>query len=370
MRLFALAFVLGAFALQNQPALPETRFAFLAGACALALFLVPDDRRAARALLLLAFGSCAGVGYATWRAERRLAEALPRAWEGRDLQLTGIVAGLPQTNARGTRFLFDVERMAPPEGASPIDGAGLPSTVSLAWYLERDGQGDAPPPVLVPGERWRLVVRLKRPRGLANPHGFDFEAWALERGIRATGYVRAHALRARLDAQVEGWPQTLHRWRFLVREKMLHRLGEARLRGVLVALAIGDQDAIAARDWDVFWRTGVGHLMSISGLHITMLAALAFAVAYFAWVRVPALALRWPGRKAAAIAGVGFALVVGTATVVADWHYPSDVLGGLLVVSSWTFAGVAALRLGRSRRRRGRSRSFAVPAESPARPPV
>jgi competence protein ComEC len=87
-----------------------------------------------------------------------------------------------------------------------------------------------------------------------------------------------------------------------------------RLRGVLVALAIGDQDAIAADDWRVFWRTGVGHLMSISGLHITMLAALAFAIARGAWVRVPALALRWPARKAAACAGLAVALAYSLMT--------------------------------------------------------
>jgi membrane-associated phospholipid phosphatase len=75
-------------------------------------------------------------------------------------------------------------------------------------------------------------------------------------------------------------------------------------------------------------------------------------------------------RLAASIAGVGFALVVGSATVLADWHYPSDVLGGLLVVSSWSFAAVAAMRLWSSSRDRGRSRSFSVSTESPARPPV
>jgi membrane-associated phospholipid phosphatase len=75
-------------------------------------------------------------------------------------------------------------------------------------------------------------------------------------------------------------------------------------------------------------------------------------------------------RLPAAIAGVGFALVVGTATVVADWHYPSDVLGGLLVVSSWTFAAIAGLRLWTGSRDRARSSSFAVPTKSPARPPV
>src|SRR6185312_3628568 len=90
------------------------------------------------------------------------------------------------------------------------------------------------------------------------------------------------------------------RWRFTVRLK--------RPRGVIAALAIGDQDSIAPDDWEVFWRTGVGHLMSISGLHITMVGALAAMAAYFAWVRVPWLALAWPARKAAAVAGVAAAL--------------------------------------------------------------
>jgi competence protein ComEC len=107
---------------------------------------------------------------------------------------------------------------------------------------------------------------------------------------------------------VEGWPYTLHRWRAAIRDDMERHLGEARLRGVLVALAIGDQDAVAPDDWDVFWRTGVGHLMSISGLHITMLAALAFAVVAALWARVPALALRCPSRKAALVAGMAAAL--------------------------------------------------------------
>ena len=128
-------------------------------------------------------------------------------------------------------------------------------------------------------------------------HGFDFEPWALERGIRATGYVRPGTGNALVSARVDGWPYTLHRWRGEIRDAMFVHLGNDRLRGVLVALAIGDQDSIAPDDWEVFWRTGVGHLMSISGLHITMFAGLAFAFVHFAWVRVPALALRLPRAR-------------------------------------------------------------------------
>ncbi len=297
MRSFALAFVLGALVLQNQRALPEVPIAApgiaLALAVALAVALVRRERVLARVALLAAAGALAGFGYAAWRAEERLAESLPLALEGRDVELTGVVASLPQVAEHGTRFVFAVE--APD---------AVPRTVSLTWYA----QEERPPPALVAGERWRFTARLKRPRGLANPHGFDFEAWALERGIRATGYVRTAPAPQLLEARVEGWPYTLHRWRGAVRAAMLAHLGEARLRGVLVALAIGDQDAIASADWDVFWRTGVGHLMSISGLHITMVGALGFALAWFVWVRIPTLALRWPARHAALVAGALTAL--------------------------------------------------------------
>jgi competence protein ComEC len=387
MRVFALAFICGTLALQQSAELPVAFVLPAAVAALLALRIVPARVRALRIALLVVAGAIAGYGAAAWRAESRLGEALPKAWEGEDVEVVGVVAGLPQLMPGGTRFLFDVESVRTPS-------AVVPGTVALTWYAERakaNSQSIGPPRIAA-GERWRITVRLKRPRGLANPHGFDFEPWALERGIRATGYVRAKAGMERLAARVDGWPYTLHRWRGEIREAMLAHLGEARLRGVLVALAIGDQDSIAADDWEVFWRTGVGHLMSISGLHITMLAAAAFALAYFAWVRVPALALRLPARKAAvavgALAALAYALMTGyqvpaqrtfvmlatvAACVLADRHgSPSRVLAvavlAVLALDPWavlsagfwlSFGAVAsifyvmALRTGRQGRLRG-----------------
>ncbi|MGZ5034130.1 MAG: ComEC/Rec2 family competence protein, partial [Usitatibacter sp.] len=306
MRLFVLAFVLGALLLQHEAALPHLRLVLAGVAALLFLALIPARFPWIRALVVVVAGGLCGYGWSAWRAQERLAEALPVAMEGRDIEIVGVISGLPQPNEKGVRFLFEVE-----------DGPA-PSTISLAWYAERSKGGEeSVAPRLAAGQRWRMAVRLKRPRGSANPHTFDFESWALERGIRATGYVRAKAGAQMLDARVDGWPYTLHRWRGEIRDAMAARLGEARLRGVLVALAIGDQDAIAADDWEVFWRTGVGHLMSISGLHITMLAGLAFAAASFAWVRIPALALRIPARKAAVVAGtfaaLGYSLMTGYA---------------------------------------------------------
>src|SRR5512142_101529 len=108
MRLFALAFVLGAFVLQNQRTLPELPIALLGVAAALACALVPRERRLVRAAFVLACGALLGFGWAAERAQWRLAEALPPAMEGGDAVVTGIVSGLPQPGETGTRFLFEV----------------------------------------------------------------------------------------------------------------------------------------------------------------------------------------------------------------------------------------------------------------------
>jgi len=313
MRVFALAFVAGTAWLQQAAELPAENLAGVALAFALASLLL---RGGPRLVAIAIAGLVAGHECAAWQARERLADALPQAWEGRDIAIDGIVSGLPQAGERGTRFLFD-----PLAAITP--GARVPSRLALTWYAPRGaGEGEAGVvPQIRAGQRWQFTVRLKRPRGLANPHTFDFEPWALERGIRATGYVRQAAQPVHLAEAVPGWPQSVHRVRDEIRAAMRSELGEARFAGVLVALAIGDQDAIAPADWKVFWRTGVGHLVSISGLHVTMLGSLAFALTAFLWARVPALVLAVPARKAAAVAAVAAAFAY---TLAAGYAVPAQ----------------------------------------------
>ncbi|NJD89789.1 MAG: DUF4131 domain-containing protein, partial [Betaproteobacteria bacterium] len=333
MRLFAAAFLAGTALLQQAAELPAIPVTALAAALALGSCL-PRRSAVLRAALAAWAALAAGYGSAAGRGEARLAEELPAAWEGRDISLEGVVAGLPQAGERGTRFLFEPRVVL-------TEGARVPSLASLTWYAGRNAgaDGEVPPPAIRPGERWRLTVRLKRPRGLANPHAFDFEPWALARGIRATGYVRTSPAPERIAAHEAGWPQSLHRLRADIRDSMRQALGEARLAGVLVALAIGDQDSIAPADWETFWRTGIGHLVSISGLHVTMFAGLAFAVVAFAWVRVPALALALPARKAGAVAGVAAAAAY---TLLAGFGVPAQRTRAMLAVAA---AAVVAERV-------------------------
>ncbi len=299
MRLNILAFAAGILYLQMQPELPAWG-GWLAGGIGLALPRLVRHNKVTRTLAVLACLAL-GVAWATWRAEIRLADHLDAALEGRDVAVLGVVAGLPQDFSGGTRFEFDVENAG---------RALVPGRVMLSWYQgRRDGERTQPLAVR-PGERWRFTVRLKRPHGNANPGVFDYEAWLLERNIRATGYIRSNPPE-RLADSVWRLDYLIENLRLKARENFVRVLPEAAYpyAGVLVALAVGDQKAVQGDLWTTFNRTGTTHLMSISGLHVTMVAAMFAWLVSFAWRRVPALVVRWPAQKAALLAGCLAALV-------------------------------------------------------------
>ncbi|SEO20965.1 competence protein ComEC [Nitrosospira multiformis] len=316
MRLCILAFVAGVVLLQQQPVLPA-----LAGAWALfpgmtcGILLLrcraPVFARIGKMLWVCLFLG-AGFFWAAAFAQWRLSDALSPEWEGRDIQVIGVVAELPQSGRNSVRFTLDVEQVL-------TEGAIVPARLSLSWYNER-GSGFTPrpsTPSLNVGERWRLTARLKRPHGTANPHTSDFEQWALERNVRATGYVRKDDENIRLEKVVGRPAYHVERLRQDIRDHFLVALPGRAYAGTLVALAVGDQRAIPHEQWQVFTRTGINHLVSISGLHITMLSGLVFTIAYWLWRRSYHLTLRLPARKAAVIAGLvaalGYTLLAGFA---------------------------------------------------------
>lgn len=299
-----MCFVAGVVWLQQQPELPVPGWTWLAATSGLAaLFTAPENSvlRAVRAAVLGATFAVAGFALAAWTAQVRLADVLPPEWEGRDIAIVGVVASLPQADARRVRFEFDVERTTTP-------GASVPRRVVLSWWgakTHRDRSLRLEP--VRAGERWQLTVRLRQPRGTANPHGFDYEAWLLERGLRATGYVRRNSANRRLAALVHQPRYWIERGRELARKRIETALPDAAHAGIIIALVIGDQRAIPPEQWQVFTRTGVNHLMSISGLHVTMVSGLVMALVYGLWRRWPGMTLRLPARKAATAAGLGAA---------------------------------------------------------------
>ena len=118
----------------------------------------------------------------------------------------------------------------------------------------------------------------------------------------------------RLDAFVARPSHVVERARAALRRHILQQLDGKPYAGVIVALVIGDQRGIDQSDWDVFNRTGISHLVSISGLHVTMVAGLGAWAISALWrrsffVEGAALPLRLPAQKAAALAGAVVALL-------------------------------------------------------------
>ncbi len=305
-----LGIVLGAALQLQQPRLwpvPAYAAAAVAGLLLFAVALRMDATRGRLACMLFA-ATLACAALVGWRAASYAAGGLDPALEGRDLVVAGLVSGLPQRNEAGVRFRFAVAS-AQAEGHA----VRLPRHILLGWYGGADGS-NAPPP-LAPGERWQWTVRLKAPHGHVNPHGFDYELWLWEQGLQASGYVRAGSrdpLPLRLAVT---WRYPVEQARARVREQIFLRVADARLAGVLAALVVGDQGAIDRADWDVFRATGVAHLMSISGLHVTMFAWAAAALIAAAWRRSARLCLAWPAQHAALAGGIacaaGYALFSG-----------------------------------------------------------
>jgi competence protein ComEC len=259
--------VLGpALQLQQASLSPVAAYALCVGGAAVVLLLafkaLARRREAVRGMLVLLAVAAAAFGVTGLRAAAYQAHALDPALEGRDVQVTGVVAAMPQRNELGLRFRLEVESARTDAGV-----VQLPPRLILGWYADA-----GPPPDLRAGERWQMTLRLKAPHGNLNPDGFDYELWLWEQGLQATGYVRAGPRDAPAQrVGTSGWHPVEH-LRQHVRDAIYRRIEDRRVAGVLAALVVGDQSAIERADWDVFRATGVAHLMSISGLHITICA--------------------------------------------------------------------------------------------------
>jgi competence protein ComEC len=310
---FLFALVVGILLLHcaaELPARPLALAAFGAGGAGF-LLVVCGLRIPSRLIFLLALsgGLACGWGYAALRAEARLAEDLPPEWEGRDLRLVGRIASLPVEFAGGQRFVFETETV---DALALKPGTSLPRRLWLSHYFPARREGHAPLRFRA-GERWALTARLKRPHGTVNPGGFDYEAWLFTRNLRATGSLRTAPAPIRLAGfQLADAPAAplaaIHHLRARVREIFRQQLGDAPYGGILTALAIGDQESVTSAQWALFNRTGTTHLMSISGLHVTLFALLLMALTRWLWRCFPRLCRWLPAPRARLCVGAAGAL--------------------------------------------------------------
>lgn len=257
-----------------------------------------------------------GAAWAFWVAGQGMAERLPTELEGIDLRVEGRIDDLPRRDTEALRFRFCPRQAWRADTGEPVAVAGC---WRLAWYAQHGfgevreplpGALDALP-VLRADQRWQLQVRLRRPRGLGNPGGFDSERKALETGVTAFGYVRTGSAQTQLD-DVPG----IDRVREHVAAGIDAILPERpRMAALLRGLAVGDRRGFESADWDGLRATGTTHLFSISGLHVGMVGLFVAAlVAGLTWL-FPVLLRHAPRRvwalPPAVVAAFGYAWLAG-----------------------------------------------------------
>ena len=287
-----------------------------------------------------------GASWAGFYAYIKINQVLPAEFESRDLTIEGKVIGLPKQ--QGYRQTFDfqpefqsdcVEKgieknleknlkanpeqaaeslcavyfLSPPalleRRASLAPGDWIlqksmlsdwislyPSKLKLSWYGNNAE-------VIKGGDRYRLLVKLKRPRASLNFNGFDYEGWLFSENYHAVGYVRSKGANTKLlyegseDFQGRQY-LNLSAWRERLRQRLLEQVfldqpviplknlhqnasqnrsqNISQTSALILALVLGDRSYLSVKTRDLLVQTGTAHLLAISGMHIGLLSLLTF----------------------------------------------------------------------------------------------
>jgi len=294
MRTGILAWLGGVVLLQQLAQLPSPWLL-----CVLPLAVVGIWRAALMPYRLLAW-AMAGFLWSLGYAHLTVSPPLAASLTGRNIIVEGDVASLAETYPEVTRFEFDVTRIVSPEAAK------LPRQLRVSWR-------NMPEIKLRPGDRWRLTLRLKSPRGFYNPGSFDYEVWLLQQGIGATGYVRSRDGATQLGSN--RWAYPVQSVRATIRERLEAAVAGQPNGRVAVALVLGVQTALTDADWAILRNTGTSHLLAISGLHISLIAGLIYWLMGWLWRRSARLTHWLAAPRAAAVtalvAAAGYSALAG-----------------------------------------------------------
>ena len=259
----------------------------------------------------------AGALWTTAHIHMRLADWLPVEYQGRDFAVSGWVDGFPNDSDGQVSFPLRVEIGEPDDI--------VPARLRLTWY-------DPPPDAVEPGSVLDLVVRLKRPRGLMNPGGFDYARWLFQEGYGATGYVR------------QGSPAThdtggIARQWLVLRAKLAESIQAAAMSkdaaALQTALSIGERFGFEDAHWRTLQRTGTSHLVAISGLHVGLVAGLIFLLARSIALRMPAAV----ASRNAEVAASACLLAAGLYAALAGFTVPTQRALIMLTVAQLALLG-------------------------------
>lgn len=321
-RAMAMAFMVGTGWVQLWPQLWPVHWQWagaIIGFIALLLAYVVSHP-ATRYVIALAAAFLLAISNANWQAYELTQQQLPAIEENQPFKLLVQIDSLVRLQPNSRNFRVKVLESNP---------KNVPNTLSLTWSSQEWGGPYAIPknhdfPIIKPGQIWQLTAFLKTPHGARNPNGFDYEGYVFAQDIRATGAIRGEP--KLISERPRDWSIGLgaEMWRHHLRQAMLPYVQTLRWGGVILALSIGDQASISPADWQVFNRTGLTHLVSISGSHVTLLAAMSALFFSWLWRRFVFVGQAVTEFVPAAIAAGCLALIIaGLYSLTAGWEVPA-----------------------------------------------
>ena len=287
MNVLFLAFVLGAFKFQFASSLPNINWALssvlVLGFIFFLSYLLFPKQKILLKIIAIFLSVTLGFLWAEFRAQSILNWNLDKNLEVKNILIEGNIATLPKIDEKHENFIFEFQK----------------TRISLNWYNNFRN--------LTVGDKWQLLVRLKRPHGTMNPGGFDYEKYLFENGIRATGYVVESAENKFLESH---WYQhPIDRIRQYLKTKIENSINNYPEKNIVKALIVGDQSGITSADWEVLRKTGTIHFMIIAGLHIGFVAGFLFFLGKFLWARSRKLPLIIPAPIISALCAIVGALI-------------------------------------------------------------
>lgn len=256
-------------------------------ACGLGTARCLIRRRPAAVLPLLLFAALGYLSLQAWIDPRFPENHVSRFADSGPWRILGVVDARPLEFESRSQFVLRVERLASAAEARAATGLLRVTVTGASIALQH-------------GDRVALYGRIRPIRSFNNPGGFDYRRHMAYREIWASAAVGGADLE-RLEPQTEpGIGGAIDRMRSAVAGRIDQAdLGPA--AGVLKALVMGDPSGVPPDVRLAFMRTGTSHILAISGLHLTIVASIAFAL--FRWLLswVPlAIQHAWT-RKGAAV---------------------------------------------------------------------
>ena len=253
---------------------PVIVYPFIIVALIVAILIFRRTSVITTAILLFIFGFMYSVGFTRIINTPQMAHTL------RNHEITGTVSNIDYMNEKNRVFI-----RVPANQINKNISANKIATIRVSL-----GEDQFIPSI---GSTISARVTLFRPSGAYAPGTFDYAQWAYFNGISATGYINEYT-------NISGYNSgdNINSLRSFIHNKTNSFLSDT--------LVLGYKNAVSKSDSVIWTATGIGHVWSISGFHMTLVGGWLSVLFYFIFRSIPVIARRIPARyPAIACAWVG-----------------------------------------------------------------